>query len=554
MTVGPSQRLTNGAPHSRSPLPFGPHSARQTDSPGPSAIEAGPGPAAAARTRGPSDSGSPSHKNLYVLNLPLDATTDQLAALFSSYGSVVHCVILAMLDAQARRRGFIDMTSPAEAKAAIEGLNGFVWKGYPIEVSYAIVQRSGGPFDPSSAGRNVIKRNVPRNRFNTGPRRMPGDHSPFGSVDFAQGGFNHQNGFAPHHSMNGGTPPTPVGSDPRTLFISGLDPVAVLDDDDFRRILEPYGTISAISLSRDERGISRGFGIVTFSHEPDAHRARVAMDGKIVNGRRLTARVLVSAAAMPPAMDVLPPARHIANGIPAPYQAYVPSPSSLPYGPHHVGGGFDEQRSRPYDMPTYDNGYQLHSRPDFGRANSTPYDASQHQLEEAFQQKAFGATARTPSRAEPVDRSYRGSTGSVASFSTVASGNASGNDWRSRLNSVNTEQHSPASTLSLSSASSSLHSEIQTPDTSAMNHNKVALGGGDSVWAFPRRSGDASPFWSRSDQSDAGQPASAMNNLRRDSPPLQADDLDPTRRAGLAPVGHEKGALPLRLGNLNLND
>ncbi|PWN99676.1 hypothetical protein FA09DRAFT_286194, partial [Tilletiopsis washingtonensis] len=72
--------------------------------------------------------------NLYVLNLPLDATTDQLTALFSSYGLVVHCVILAMLDAQARRRGFIDMGGPADAKCAIEGLNGFVWHGYPIEV------------------------------------------------------------------------------------------------------------------------------------------------------------------------------------------------------------------------------------------------------------------------------------------------------------------------------------------------------------------------------------------------------------------------------------
>ncbi|PWN48370.1 RNA-binding domain-containing protein, partial [Violaceomyces palustris] len=76
----------------------------------------------------------PAHKNLYVLNLPLDVTTDQLAALFATYGTVVHCVILAMLDAQARRRGFIDMSSPQEAKEAIEGLNGFVWHGYPIEV------------------------------------------------------------------------------------------------------------------------------------------------------------------------------------------------------------------------------------------------------------------------------------------------------------------------------------------------------------------------------------------------------------------------------------
>lgn len=51
-----------------------------------------------------------------------------------------------MLDSQARRRGFIDMSDSSEAKSAIEAFNGFVWHGYPIEVSYAIVQRSGGEF------------------------------------------------------------------------------------------------------------------------------------------------------------------------------------------------------------------------------------------------------------------------------------------------------------------------------------------------------------------------------------------------------------------------
>lgn len=141
----------------------------------------------------------PTHKNLYVLNLPLDATTDQLAALFGAHGvssswqldspsaqtvgsaadcyecpllstqKVLHCVILAMLDAQARRRGFIDMSTPQEAKEAIESLNGFVWHGYPIEVSYAIVQRSGGPL----SGPSVIRRTVPRSRWNCGPRRQP---------------------------------------------------------------------------------------------------------------------------------------------------------------------------------------------------------------------------------------------------------------------------------------------------------------------------------------------------------------------------------------------
>lgn len=85
-------------------------------------------------------------RNLYVLNLPLEATTDQFEELFSRFGLVEHAVILATLDHLARRRGFILMSHPAQARAAIENLNGHQWHNYRIEVSFAIVQRSGTPF------------------------------------------------------------------------------------------------------------------------------------------------------------------------------------------------------------------------------------------------------------------------------------------------------------------------------------------------------------------------------------------------------------------------
>jgi len=274
----------------------------------------------------------PTHKNLYVLNLPLDATTDQLAALFANYGGVVHCVILAMLDAQARRRGFIDMASPSHAKEAIEALNGFVWHGYPIEVSYAIVQRSGGPFEHAT-GRHVIKRNVPRNRFNTGPRRVPSDAmvspmvagrhpalmdagmsgaliSPNGIVGYPAGpsaghpvldpALAAANGaYTDMHQGNFNATPSPMGpevmsngmstADPRALFISGLDPVAILDEDDFRNALENYGPTSAVWLNRDGSGMSRGFGMVIFVHETSARRAKADLDGKMINGRKISA-------------------------------------------------------------------------------------------------------------------------------------------------------------------------------------------------------------------------------------------------------------------------
>lgn len=257
------------------------------------------------RSNQPVMENKPTHKNLYVLNLPLDASTDQLTALFSSYGTVVHCVILAMLDAQARRRGFIDMSNSNEAKEAIEGLNGFVWHGYPIEVSYAIVQRSGGPFDQVT-GRNIIKRNVPRNRFNTGPRRVPSD-SAIGANYFGDGANG--GGYGISNLCNGlptsgyseafGRAPGGIeedassATDPFTIFIAGLDPVAIIDDEDFRHALQPYGNITAATLCRDEHGTSRGFGIVTFGKQEEATNACENLNGKVINGRRLSAHKYV---------------------------------------------------------------------------------------------------------------------------------------------------------------------------------------------------------------------------------------------------------------------
>lgn len=43
--------------------------------------------------------------------------------MFSKYGRVLHCVILATVDNSSRRRGFVVLSSHAEAKHAMEGLS-----------------------------------------------------------------------------------------------------------------------------------------------------------------------------------------------------------------------------------------------------------------------------------------------------------------------------------------------------------------------------------------------------------------------------------------------
>lgn len=47
---------------------------------------------------------------------------NEFAALFSQYGTVSHCVILATVDNSSRRRGFVVMSSHEEAKRAMNAL------------------------------------------------------------------------------------------------------------------------------------------------------------------------------------------------------------------------------------------------------------------------------------------------------------------------------------------------------------------------------------------------------------------------------------------------
>lgn len=501
----------------------------------------------------------PHHKNLYVLNLPLDATTDQLAALFSGYGSVVHCVILAMLDAQARRRGFIDMSASNEAKAAIESLNGFVWKGYPIEVSYAIVQRSGGPFDHTQ-GRNIIKRNVPRNRFNTGPRRVPNEPmQPAYSLPYDYNGGPASSGMLanmqPDSNNNHGSDIKSLANDPCTLLISGLDPVAVLDDDDLRLSLEPYGRVNAVSLSRDERGVSRGFGIVTFNSEAEAMRARAALDGKITNGRRVSARNLEMS--------------RMWNGA-APHSAAVglPTPAGFSQqGSYYAGPGpqsisWDDRCAAPArgmdqaPMGAIGSGQMNHNWLPAPSAPHTPAPSIRPELYRKHSAPYANGHGGRGSLGEPFEQ-HKSVDGELLAHVPQQQGGGGGGDWRHRHSTSGSfGQNSPASTFSMSTLSSA--SELQTPDSAVSGHHSsasvTASNNADPIWTVPRRA-LGSPSWGSfrglpqletiGDQRKDASVDGSLTELRRDSPPFKAGNLDPAaRRPG--PVGYEKSSSPTR--------
>ena len=84
---------------------------------------------------------------LYVGGLPYAATESQLTSLFAAHGTVESArVITDKFTGQSRGFGFVEMSSDAEAQAAITALNGTEMGGRTLTVNEAKPQepRSGG--------------------------------------------------------------------------------------------------------------------------------------------------------------------------------------------------------------------------------------------------------------------------------------------------------------------------------------------------------------------------------------------------------------------------
>jgi len=84
---------------------------------------------------------------LYVGGLPYSATETQLTTLFAAHGTVESARVIAdKFTGQSRGFGFVEMSTPEEAQAAISALNGSQMDGRSLTVNEAKPQesRSGG--------------------------------------------------------------------------------------------------------------------------------------------------------------------------------------------------------------------------------------------------------------------------------------------------------------------------------------------------------------------------------------------------------------------------
>ncbi|HEY4222957.1 MAG TPA: RNA-binding protein [Myxococcota bacterium] len=78
------------------------------------------------------------NSRLYVGNLPFTTTDDDLAKAFSPFGNVGRASVVTDRESgRSRGFGFVEMTTPDEAQAAITGLDGKPFEGRNLQVNVA---------------------------------------------------------------------------------------------------------------------------------------------------------------------------------------------------------------------------------------------------------------------------------------------------------------------------------------------------------------------------------------------------------------------------------
>jgi cold-inducible RNA-binding protein len=86
---------------------------------------------------------------LFVGNLPFELTDADVRAAFAAYGPVGSAIVVTdRSTGESRGFGFVEMSWPAHAVAAIQGLDGTDLKGRRINVSRARSRADGGRGSP----------------------------------------------------------------------------------------------------------------------------------------------------------------------------------------------------------------------------------------------------------------------------------------------------------------------------------------------------------------------------------------------------------------------
>jgi RNA recognition motif-containing protein len=180
---------------------------------------------------------------LFVGNLPLDCTSDQVKELFEKFGTVdLVTMPLKRESQQPRGFAFVDMSSPEELEAAIEGTH-----------------------EQSFGGRTIrVSKSVPKEQLEERPRVID---------DRVEPGM-------------------------KKIYVGNIPFEATKED--LEKLCEPYGPVSEVFLPRNgQTGTGRGFAFVTMKEE-DAMKVIDETNGMEYAGRKLVVSLPLPPGEKPP--------------------------------------------------------------------------------------------------------------------------------------------------------------------------------------------------------------------------------------------------------------
>ncbi|KZT23641.1 hypothetical protein NEOLEDRAFT_1211681 [Neolentinus lepideus HHB14362 ss-1] len=218
---------------------------------------------------------SDERRNLYVLGLPFDLTKNEFTAIFSRYGTVTHSVILATVDNASRRRGFVVMSSHAEARAAVAALSRTEIKGYRIDVSWAVVQRSQGFLDGGDRGMLLSRPSSASSM--TGSDDSVSDPSLMGTVD------DHLT--VPEAKFLAAR--SHISSQSATLLVSNLPTLLFSQTVDLHPLFCPFGDIKKLEILEPTHTASQPSTIsvlVQYASVVSAQEAKDALQNQVYAG------------------------------------------------------------------------------------------------------------------------------------------------------------------------------------------------------------------------------------------------------------------------------
>ncbi|CDK25769.1 unnamed protein product [Kuraishia capsulata CBS 1993] len=218
------------------------------------------------------------YTNLYVKNIPLSTSEEQIKEVFSKFGEVESVFLPENENGDLKGYGFINFRLHEDAVKAQTELDGFEFEpGYNLSISRA-ERRSSETVSGMKFSRQRLNSNGNKQ---ISPTFIGATATGTPTYILDPSRVNMVSAYAPALPVAG-----PQYQD-SNLYVKNIPPS--FGDEELHSLFSQFGTIVSAKIMTDEQNNSKGFGFVCFQKPIDASRALVDMNGVSVDDSHILA-------------------------------------------------------------------------------------------------------------------------------------------------------------------------------------------------------------------------------------------------------------------------